>query len=137
MLYPGKFHKVQKHGSWYLGGSGAAYVVQGAHDFTAELVAGDTENVPAALSTWLRGLSGDEDARADLLLVGGNQPDVFLLDTDGFLSAVGGNTALGSGSDFALGAMYAGRDAEDAVWAAVCYDIYSGGPVHTEVIPGP
>ncbi len=37
--------------------------------------------------------------------------------------------ALGSGSDYALGAMEAGASAKDAVKAAIKYDVFSGGRV--------
>ena|SRR5687768_13962526 len=37
--------------------------------------------------------------------------------------------AMGSGRRFALGAMYAGASAQEAVKAAIKFDIYSGGKV--------
>lgn len=40
-----------------------------------------------------------------------------------------GSWALGSGREFALGAMAVGASAKDAVMAAIKYDIYSGGKV--------
>lgn len=39
--------------------------------------------------------------------------------------------AIGSGRDYAIGAMYAGMCASDAVRAAVVHDVYSGGEVST------
>lgn len=38
--------------------------------------------------------------------------------------------AVGSGAQLALGAMAAGKNAEQAVFIACQYDIYSDGPVH-------
>lgn len=39
--------------------------------------------------------------------------------------------AFGSGERFALGAMAAGASAEEAVAAAIRFDVYSGGPIRT------
>ncbi len=39
------------------------------------------------------------------------------------------NWAVGSGSSFALGALYVGASAKQAVQAAINYDLYSGGKV--------
>lgn len=40
--------------------------------------------------------------------------------------------AIGSGADFALGAMAIGADAERAVEAAISLDPHSGGPIHVD-----
>lgn len=43
--------------------------------------------------------------------------------------------AIGSGARFALGAMYAGCSAEEAVKIASQLDVYTGGPINTTRIP--
>lgn len=43
---------------------------------------------------------------------------------------IGGIAAIGSGADFAMGAMSAGRSAREAVAIACKWDIYSKLPVH-------
>lgn len=48
---------------------------------------------------------------------------------DGWEAVRAPRYALGSGCDFALGAMVAGADAETAVRAAIEYDINSGGEI--------
>lgn len=45
------------------------------------------------------------------------------------VATVVGRDALGSGSDYALGAMAAGKSAEEAVRIAMEYDAYTGGEV--------
>lgn len=42
--------------------------------------------------------------------------------------------ALGSGSEYAMGAMYAGKNAKEAVDIACELDIYSGGDVHSVML---
>ena len=42
---------------------------------------------------------------------------------------VKGNLAMGSGMEFALGALHAGASAKEAVKAAIAYDVMSGGRV--------
>jgi hypothetical protein len=39
--------------------------------------------------------------------------------------------AIGSGAQYALGALYSGKNAEEAVNVAIMLDTYSGGNVHT------
>ncbi|MER9390093.1 hypothetical protein [Mesorhizobium sp. M0435] len=48
--------------------------------------------------------------------------------------------AIGSGTEFALGPLHAGRTAEEAVRIASEYDSLTGGPIHTaklSPIPNP
>lgn len=42
-----------------------------------------------------------------------------------------GYYSIGSGSTIALGAMYAGANAREAVMAAIKFDIHTGGPIKT------
>lgn len=45
--------------------------------------------------------------------------------------------ALGSGREFAMGALAAGKSAPEAVRIALQFDIYSGGPIDTLVLKDP
>ena len=54
-----------------------------------------------------------------------------LLQQPGWIVERGPYFAMGSGRDFALGAMAAGASAEEAVRAAIAHDVYSGGEVVT------
>lgn len=68
----------------------------------------------------------------DCIVVPDNRnPYSLLFDSlgDRVADDIKGNWALGSGREFALGALHAGASARDAVKAAIKYDIYSGGRV--------
>lgn len=48
-----------------------------------------------------------------------------------FVEDESGYYGVGSGSAYALGALWAGADASDAVHAAIYFDLYTGGEVRT------
>lgn len=50
------------------------------------------------------------------------------------VSTLQGYEAIGSGEDFALGALYAGASATEAVVAAANFDAYTSGPIRTEKV---
>ncbi|KKC27327.1 hypothetical protein [Sphingomonas sp. SRS2] len=54
---------------------------------------------------------------------------VFVVEGDGYFSAVEAPFAIGSGASFAMGAMAAGADAETAVKIASRFDTITGGSI--------
>lgn len=97
---------------------------------------------PERFVAWLKGggdpatWTGDKpDLRAILVEADGS---VFLFEDSPWASAPmtpNAYVAIGSGSDVALGAMFAGATAERAVEAAIHFDRNSGGPVR--ILPAP
>ncbi len=87
---------------------------------------------------WFRsGMKGDPPPSIDPndhdtfcwgLLVTGDDRRV-LLQQPGWIVERGPYFAMGSGRDFALGAMAHGASAEEAVRAAIAHDVYSGGDI--------
>ncbi|ODT84837.1 hypothetical protein [Phenylobacterium sp. SCN 70-31] len=61
------------------------------------------------------------------------EPDgkIYVLQETGICLSGAEYYAIGSGSEFALGAMAMGASAEEAVRAAIKHDCYSGGEINT------
>jgi 20S proteasome alpha/beta subunit len=72
-----------------------------------------------------------DDDLPGALLVDIKARKLYRLDGPMWVEVAGGVHAVGSGRDFALGALMAGKSAEDAVRIAARLDCYSGGDVQT------
>lgn len=69
-----------------------------------------------------------------------NKYDCFIIDPNGQIYELNSKglltpfeaeyDAIGSGYQIALGAMFAGASAIEAVEAAICHNVFCGGPVH-------
>lgn len=86
---------------------------------------------------WFRG--GEKGPQPELKARGGGDCDIAIIvrvgeaiiemDDDGSYPINELFTAIGSGREFALGAMFAGATAEEAIEAAMRYDPYSWGGI--------
>lgn len=87
-----------------------------------------------AFVDWVAGgMEGKDPLRGgetSCMLIVKNQPPVMFGAT-GPWPFTTDYMAMGSGEDFAFGAMHAGATAEQAVAAAIAHDVYSGGPIVT------
>lgn len=83
----------------------------------------------AVLSNWPR-LGTADDAQADMLLV---TPQQLFLIAGGFVVEIKHRNfhAIGSGGEYALGAMSAGCDARKALEVAALIDAFTGGDIET------
>lgn len=76
------------------------------------------------------GITSGEDDTACAIFVG--RRGGFRVESDAMIpSEFRGAYSIGSGCDFAMGAMLAGKSAAEAVRIAAKLDIYTGGPVRT------
>lgn len=135
----GKFHKVWSEGDFWIGGTGSLFMIQRLQQYLGTLT-DDKPDMLGAARWWAEdtaSLPSSEDNHAEMFVVfhDSGRPPVCL-DTDGCLFEVDGNFALGSGREYALAAMHMGASAELAVDVATCYDIYSGGPIHSVMLAG-
>lgn len=111
----GRAVKIERKGSVVVGVAGCLAFCQGFLD-------------------WFRGgMKGDppimrkDDSRAEAIVVYGGH--VLSRDNDGWDRLRAPYYAIGSGRQFAMGAMAAGASAEGAVRCAIKHDVYSGGEV--------
>lgn len=74
---------------------------------------------------------------ATVLLVEKDGTIWTMTDDGGVCKVAATYESIGSGQDFALGAMYVGASASDAIEAACNFDPYSGGEVHTVSFDSP
>lgn len=75
----------------------------------------------------------DKDFTALLLKKQGDVTELYCYESPEFVPfQVGWPAAIGSGAQFAMGAMFMGADAVKAVMAAIRYDVHSGGSVVCE-----
>jgi 20S proteasome alpha/beta subunit len=105
-------------------------------DETRMLAGAGTLHLIHALIDWVRehGTERWPDVAAvaeEALLVDIPHRKLYRLDGPMWVEVAGGVHAVGSGRDFALGAMMAGKSAEDAVRIAARLDCYSGGDGQT------
>jgi hypothetical protein len=116
-----KFHMFRN------GSVGAFAGMWGKVQEAIKFLEGDAESAP------------DDDWDAIVLRTDGT---AWVIDAEGcHLDITGKHYAIGSGAQFALGAMACGRDAADAVRVSIGLDPYSGGEVEcitiSEVRPKP
>lgn len=134
----GKYHKVWSEGDFWIGGTGSLFLIQRLQRHLGTLT---DEAAMLDVARWwaedTASLPASEDNNAEVLVVFHDLGlPAVCLDTDGCLFEVDGNFALGSGREYALAAMHMGASAELAVDVATCYDIYSGGPIHSVMLTG-
>ncbi|MBS7457706.1 hypothetical protein [Coralloluteibacterium stylophorae] len=95
--------------------------------------AGDFLSIDEVIS-WLRG-EGPKPSSGDAEILAGSratgQVFRYLLTSEGLFryDVTGQLFSIGSGGDYALGAMSAGTSAREAVRIACKHDLYSSGPV--------
>lgn len=94
--------------------------------------AGHASVVQAFQRWFLDGEEGDPPVEDETkMFVISPKGNVEMFEVDGTIEWRAPYFAMGSGKEFALGAMYAGASAEEAVKAAMKFDPYSGGKVMT------
>lgn len=74
--------------------------------------------------------NGEDSCNGNGLMVG-PKGTIRIIEDAGYFDLEGEYYAIGSGMDFALGALAHGATAEEAVAAALVHDRYSGGPIVT------
>lgn len=89
-----------------------------------------------AVPSWMREIKRELERMADpeegapdgslLAVLGGK---IYTVGTDFAVTPAEGFTAIGSGADYALAAMYLGKNAKQAVQVASELDIYTGGTI--------
>ena len=117
-LYPGSITKIVRASNGCLAGAAGTAGYNGA--FLRWALAGMEGDPPTAKQD-------DRDCDTGIIF----RPDgsVVLYEPTGWFETHPGVYAIGSGREFALGAMRAGADAEQAVMAAAAHDPYTGVPV--------
>lgn len=79
------------------------------------------------------GMTGDDPLRGgetNALLIAPGQP-LLMFGSTGPWAVEADFVAMGSGEDFAFGAMAYGASAIEAIEVAIRFDVYSGGPIQT------
>lgn len=84
-----------------------------------------------AIIKWLNGKDVDVDFTKTSFLVYTKKKKLLLYDTEYPLEVKGPYLALGTGTSAALGALYMGATAIEAVKAAIAVDTKSGGKVNS------
>jgi ATP-dependent HslUV protease subunit HslV len=113
MIQPFPIKKIKRVADCYIGGCGTLHVFE----------------------AFLKWYSGDKDIQPDMQSFKAIEMDakgnvnIYEGDDKGNISAIpqGKIGAVGSGQNFAMGAMLAGASAEEAVKIAIKLDPYSGG----------
>lgn len=109
----------------YIGASGSMRIVDVLHEMSRN---GEVWETWREFSELFRKRLGSDEVDGSLIAVDGS--NVWTADSNlNWVRAVEGRSAIGSGSEIAVGALYGGVGVVDAVEIACMIDVYSGGEI--------
>lgn len=109
-----------------------------ARDGVSYYSSGDDNSIQALINCLSLGCDSDAQIEANALMVDGGRVYICGTEHDGkvFRCEIkhGEFRAIGSGREYAMGAMAAGCSAKEAVKVAATLDIYTGGKIRTHKV---